>query len=339
MRAMKRAVVLMGLVFTSGLVARGETCTTQSAMTATDRDGLVSAARGLAEKIQAGDAEGVRALTVVEYAKDFSAIQSAVGSTSARVKGGTLVVEQVYLLDGSDLKRTADGAAANSEFLCSLNHSIAEADFLIPSLPPGKYGFAIVEALGVPAPWRLSFLLRQDEGKWMMAGFYPVAMTAAGHDGLWYWTQARAMAKGKEQWNAWLYYQQAESLLSPAGFLQSTHLEKLRGEATAATPPVASQGVSADVPLVVKGRDGVEYYFTGMGTDDSLSKDKIDVTAKLKVAEIGDPVAARKRNESAMAALLAAYPEMRKGFHGVWIIAEAPGQNPFATEQAMNEIP
>jgi len=164
-------------------------------------------------------------------------------------------------------------------------------------------------------------------------------MTAAGHDGLWYWTQARAMLKGKEQWNAWLYFQQAENLLSPVNFVQSTHMEKLKSETTAAAPPAVSQGVSADVPLVVKGKDGVDYYFTGMGTDDSLAKDKIDVTARLKVAAIGDPVAARKRNANAMSALLSAYPEMRKGFHGVWIFAEAPGQNPFATEEAMTEIP
>ena len=35
------------------------------------------------------------------------------------------------------------------------------------------------------------------------------------------------MAKSKEQWNAWLYYQQAERLLNPTDLIQSTHLEKL----------------------------------------------------------------------------------------------------------------
>lgn len=39
-----------------------------------------------------------------------------------------------------------------------------------------------------------------------------------------------------------------------------------------------------------------------------------------------------------MSALLAAYPEMRKPFHGVWMFADAPGQNPFAIEQAMEDI-
>jgi hypothetical protein len=89
----------------------------------------------------------------------------------------------------------------------------------------------------------------------------------------------------------------------------------------------------------VKGADGAEYHFTALGVDDSLAKDKIDITARLKVDQISDPVAARKRNSDAMSALLAAYPEMRKPFHGVWIVAEVPGQNPpFATEMAMSEI-
>jgi hypothetical protein len=39
-----------------------------------------------------------------------------------------------------------------------------------------------------------------------------------------------------------------------------------------------------------------------------------------------------------MSALLAAYPELRKPFHGVWIYAETTGQPPFATEQSMAEI-
>ena len=69
--------------------------------------------------------------------------------------------------------------------------------------------------------------------------------------------------------------------------------------------------------------------------DDSLAKDKVDVTAHLKVRPIGDAVRRKKTQSDAMTALLAAYPEMRKPFHGVGSIAEVPGQNPFATEQAM----
>lgn len=319
-------------------VTRAEKCTTQSTMTETDRGALANAARGLAEKVQANDAAGLQALTIEEYAKNFGAIQAAVGNVSPKVKGANLLVEQVYLLDASDLKPGPDGKTANAQFLCTLNRSIAEADFSIPGLPAGKYAFAIVEAKGIPAPWRISFLMQQVGGQWQMAGFYPTPMTAAGRDGLWYWTEARTMAKSKEQWNAWLYYQQAAQLLNPSGLIQSTHLEKLHNEQTSAAPPALSEGVSVDSPLVVKGADGAEFHFIGLGVDDSLSKEKIDVTARLKVDQLGDAVTARKRNVDAMSALVAAYPELRKGFHGVWILTEVPGQNPYATELAMNEI-
>jgi hypothetical protein len=319
-------------------VASAEVCTTQSQMTATDRDALAAAARGLAGKVQANDVGGLQAATAVEYAKDFSGIGAVVGSTAAKVKDGTLSVEQVYILNATQLKRGADGSVPDAQFFCSLNKTMAEADFLISGLAPGRYGFVIVDVVGISAPWRLSFLLRQDQTQWVMAGFYPKPLSAAGHDGLWYWTQARTMTAEKERWNAWLYYQQAESLLIPVNFIQSTHLEKLKTEASAAAPPALSEGVSAEAPLVVKGPDGVEYHFTALGVDDSLAKDKIDIMAHLKVDQIGDPVAARKRNSDAMVALLAAYPEMRKPFHGVWMFAEAQGQNPFATEQAMSEI-
>lgn len=330
------AVVMAGAAIVTPLAA--ETCTTQSEMAATDRDALAAAARSIAEKIQANDGAGLQAVTIPDIAKNFGAVQSLVAGTSAKVKGATVVVEQVYLLDASDLKKNPDGTAGNAQFLCTLNKSVAEADFSIPGLPPGRYGFAIVEARGIAAPWRLSFLLQQVGGQWQMAGFYPRPMTAAGRDGLWYWTQARTLAKNKEQWSAWLYYQQAEALLNPANMIQSTHLEKLRSEQTAATPPTISSGVSANAPLVVKGPDGAEYHFTGLGVDDSLAKEKVDVTARLKVDQIGDPAAARKRNVDAMNALVTAYPDLKKNFHGVWIFAEAPGQNAYATELAMNEI-
>jgi hypothetical protein len=336
MMRVKTGLLVLGLV--AGGVASAEVCTTQSQMTAADRQGLAAAARGLAEKVQADDVSGLRAATAAEYAKDFGGIGEVVASTAAHVKGGTLKVEQVYLLDGTQLKRGADGSVPDAQFFCSLNKSAAEADFSISGLAPGRYGFAIVDVPDGSAPWRLSFLLRQDQGQWEMAGFYPKPLLAAGHNGLWYWSQARLLTAQKEHWNAWLYYQQAESLLRPTNFIQSTHLEKLKTEEAAAAPTALSEGISADAPLVVKGADGAEYHFTALGVDDSLGNDKVDVMAHLKVDQIGDAAAARKRNSDAMDALLAAYPELRKPFHGVWMVAEVPGQNPFATEEAMNQI-
>jgi len=325
--------------------ARAETCTTQAAMAPADRSALADAARGFALRIQSNDAAGLRGVATAELTKDFGALQYLIGNTAPRLAGGAASVEQVYLLDASELKRNADGSAQDAQFFCSLNQSTAQVQFTIPALPPGKYAFAMVNVSAAPgaakpAPWRLSFLMRQEgaPAKWMLAGFYPSPTTAAGHDGLWYWTQARQMAKGAQPWNAWLYYQAAEKLLEPADFVMSTHLDKLRTEAAGAAPPVLKEGVSADAPLVVKAAGGAEYHFTGLGVDDSLGQASVDVAAHLRADPIADPAAARKRNDAAASALLAAYPELRKPFHGVWVYAEAAGQNPFATEEPMTAI-
>ena len=322
--------------------AFAESCTTQSQMKADERDTLAQAARSLATRMQATDATGLRALSVPEVARDFAAISDVVTSTAPHLKGATLLVDQVYLLDASAIKRPPGMAAdvnPDAQFYCVLNKSSNEVDFLIPSLPAGRYAFAVVEANGGAAPWRLSFLLRQEQGKWLMAGLYPKPLTAAGHDGLWYWTEARQMAAQKQSWDAWLYLQQAEVLLQPAGFVQSTHLEKLRAEATSAAPPVLSEGVTPDTPLVVKAKDGTEFRYTSLGVDDSLNAPKVDLAVHIKVDPLADQIAARKRNIAAMSALLAAHPELRAPFHGVWVFADAPGQLSYATEQAMADIP
>jgi hypothetical protein len=318
-----------------------ETCTTQSQMKDADRDALAKAAAAMAAKIQANDTAGVRAATVAEYQQDFSGMANTVAATAPKLSGAQIEVEQIYVLDASGLAKTASGGNPDAQFYCTLNQTANEAEFSIPQLPPGKYAFAMVR-MESASPWRLSLLLRQEQGNWLLAGLYPKQLTAAGHDGLWYWKQARALDAGtgaaKEPWNAWLYYQEAQVLLLPAGFVSSTHLDKLQTEATAAAPPAVSGGLSADAPLVVKGADGAEFRFTALTVQDFPGADKVDVAAHIKVAELGDGTAARKRNIDAMTALVAAHPELRKAFHGVWVFADAPGESPYGTEMAMTEI-
>ena len=321
---------------------RAENCITQSAMTPSDRTALADAARSFALKVQSDDIAGIRMAVTPELTKDASAFEYLVGNTSAKLAGSAPAVDQVYILDATDLKKNADGSPGDAQFFCSLNKTAAEVQFTIPALPPGRYGFAITTFAAIK-PWRLSFLMRQDASpngvaRWLLAGFYPSAMTAAGHDGLWYWTQARRMTQARQTWVAWLYYQEAERLLSPAAFVMTTHMDKLRTEAAGAAPSVLSEGISADTPLVVKAKDGTEYRFTALGVDDSLGQSSVDVAAHFKADAISDPVAARKRNDAAAAALVAAYPELRGPFHGVWSYAESAGQPPFATEEPMDQI-
>jgi hypothetical protein len=311
--------------------AEAQTCTTQSQMQPADRAAVGGAALKLAQSIQAGESSVVQASTIPEYAGNFAAVAEVIASTAPLLKAGHPQVEQIYILDASTLKAPGD-----TQFYCTLNHSQAEADFSIPQLPPGRYAFAMVRFDGA-APYRLSFLLLQAAGRWLMAGVYPKPLDAAGHDGLWFWIQARQFVAAKQPWNAWLYLQEAQNLLQPARFVSSTHLDKLATELASATPPEA-KNLGPQAPLVVKAADGTEFRFTALVPDDSLGKEKIDVAAHLKVDALGDATAARQRNLAAMAALVSAHPELRSAFHGVWIFAEAPNQSPYATEGAMSEI-
>jgi hypothetical protein len=323
-----------------------------------DRDRIAGAALLLAVKIQANDIAGLRPLVAPEYDKDPGPMTSLVGGIAPKLTGSTPVLEQMYLLDASTLKPGADGKPSDAEFFCTLNRSPAAADFLIPGLPAGRYAFVIVHATGGKAPWSLSFLLRQEHG-WLMAGLYPKPLTAAGHDGVWYWTQARVLAGQRQHWNAYLYYREAQMLLQPVNFVSSTNLEQLKKEAEAATPPALSSGVSPETPLVVKAADGVEYRFTALAPDDSLSGDALDVAVHLEPEESPEPASTsqtpedapqkkkkaapaplspKARSGNAMIALLAAYPELRSRFHGVWVFVDVPGQSPVVTEQAMAQI-
>lgn len=336
MKRIVRTLLLLGLL---PLAARAEQCITQSQMQPAQRDGLANAALSLAQRIQANDAAAVRSQTLSQYAQNFSGMASTIATTSPQLQGATFQPNTLWILDATP----ANGAAAaplDAQFFCNLNKSRAETSFAIPALPPGRYGLAIVDAVHGNVPWQIALLLKQGStaGTWQLAGLFPRPTTAAGHDGLWYWTSARAAAAKRENWSAWIDYLQAEQLLKPVSFVGSSHLDQLREEQTKAAPAALSAGIGTDTPLIVKAKDSTEYQLTGLGPDASLGGDRIDVAMHFRAEPISDPVAARARNQKAATALVAAYPELRNHFHGVWVFAEPGSGTPFASEEPMTRL-
>ena len=330
-------------------LAQSESCTTQSALPPTERNAIADTARRVATAVISNDAATLRTTAAPELAKDFGALQYLVGTTAPKLTGDSPVVDQVYVLDASKLKPNPDGSATEAQFYCSLNRTQNEVEFDIPSLPAGRYAFAIVNLVpesSSRSPWRVSFLLRQQPpptGAWLLAGLYPRPVTAAGHDGLWYWKEARQMVKDKQPWNAWLYYQTAQRLVVPADFVLSSHLDKLRTEASGAAPPALSEGIGPEAPLVIKGTNGAEYHFTVLSTEETIPSQPnaapaLDIAIRYSADPLPDQAAARQRNLAAATALLAAYPELRKPFHGVSVYAEQKGLPVVASEFSMAEI-
>jgi len=318
---------------------RADGCTTQSELAVPVRDGIASAALGLAQKVQNGAMQQVRAQTIPQYANDFSGIETAVNTASPHLLGLQLSVESVWLLDATNLKAAADGTAQDGQFFCTLNRSAAQVNFLIPSLPAGRYAFALVDAPSTNgAGWQLAFVLQEIAGAWRLAGFFPRATAAAGHDGLWYWRGAREFVAKKEAMNSWIYFQQAATLLRPVSFLSSNHLDRLNDETSRAAPSALSQGISNEAPLALRGVNGSDVRITAIGTDDSLKTQPIDLALHFKAEGVLEPTQARARNREVAAAFVKAYPEVASVFHGVWVFAEVPNAAPFGSEHPMSNL-
>lgn len=315
-------------------------CVTQSQMQPADRATLVQTATQLAQQMQRDDTAGVKAATLPQYAQDFSGIAATIDSTAPHLANATLQPSSLWILDASRSSNGSDGSPQDTQFFCNLNKSAAETSFLIRSLPQGRYALAVVDANKPADPWQIAMLLRQGTGgTWQLAGLFPRATTAAGHDGLFYWRAARTAAASRQNWTAWVDYREAEQLLKPVGFIGSSHLDQLREEQTKAAPTALSNGINRETPLVVKAKDGTEYRIIALGPDGSLGGDRLDVAMHFTADALPDPVAARARNRKAAAALVDAYPELRDHFHGVWVFAETPNVPPFASEEPMAQLP
>jgi hypothetical protein len=302
-------------------------CKTQAEMSAAERASIVDAAKALAGEVQAGNSAGVKAGTIPSVAANFDGIAKSVEAVAPLVKGATITVDAVYGLDASDAKAGEEEA----QFFCNAADAATQVTFTIPNLPPGRFAFAVVHATGVAKSQQVSMLLEFD-GQWKLAGFFPRPLTAAGHDGLWYWKQGRAFVQKKQNWNAYFYYTTATYLLAPANFLTSSNLDKLVGETQSVKPP----GLPGASPMTLTD-SGKSFSVTSLRTDDAFNG--LDLVVRYTATAGGDAIAARAETVTVMKALLKAHPELRDGFHGLWVFADGPSGAVFSLEQPMTQIP
>lgn len=301
-------------------------CTTQAQMAEGERAALVQAARALASAVQTGNSAAVKTLTIPKVRAQFDPIAGTIEQTSPLMAGATITIDALYDLDASDLK----GEMEDTVFFCGAANSPVHVNVSIPQLPKGKYALALVHATGVQKPQQIAFLLQQN-GDWQLAGLFIKPLLVAGHDSVWYWTKARAFDQKNQKWNAYFYYTTAGYLAAPADFMTSANLDKLNQEAEGSRPA----GLPGAEPMVVTA-GGQPYPVTDIHTDSSLGG--LDLVLRYTTGDTSDPVATRARNVELMKAFLAEHPELREGFHGLWVFAEAPNQRPYGNELPMGEI-
>jgi hypothetical protein len=318
-RCLELVVILLALLAPGRIFA--VSCTTQAQMSEAERAALMQAAQTLASTVQSGKNDAVQGLTIPKVKAQFDPIAAMIDQTAPLLAGATITTDAVYGLNASDLKTAED-----TVFFCNMAGSQVHVDVTIPQLPPGQYALALIHATGVRQPQQMAFLLQKDPA-WLLAGLFVKPLLIAGHDSLWYWTRARAFAQKGQKWNAYFYYKTAAYLATPAEFMTSANLDKLNQEAVASMP----DGLPGTQPMTLRA-----FSISDVHTDGSLGG--LDLVLRYAGGDVSDPVATRARNLEVMKAMLEAHPEVREGFHGLWVFAESPNQRPFGNELAMSEI-
>lgn len=306
-------------------VAHAASCTPQSQVAPGDRAAISQAALSFSGLVQKNGIPQLKESSLSSIQAQFGGIASGVDTSSSQIQNATFNLTSLYLLDATDLQ-----SAQDTQFFCGISGSSQTVILDFPGLPPGKYAVVIIEAQGGKTAERLTWVLGW-ENQWKLAGFYPRPMTAGGHDGVWYWTQARNFAQKKQNWNAYYYYQTARWLLAPADFLSSPNLDKLEKEVEKVKPAEVPEGQTLSIS------DGKQSWkVTSINTDGTFGGLDLSVTYQGEGAP--DQAVARTECISLMKALLTQHPEFREAFHGLWIHAQHPGQPDYAVELPINQV-
>jgi hypothetical protein len=317
----------------AGQVAQAASCTTQSQMTAAQRDTLSTAAKAMLTQMQGGNVQALQANTIPAVAADFSGIAASVQNLKPLIQNAALTVTNVYLLDASTPQATAAGGSSPAEFFCG--QPVVSINF--NDLPPGSYALAIGHATGVAQPQQIALILaKSPQNQWMLGGLFIKPMVFEGHDGIWYWTSARKYAEQNGNWGAWFYYRIANNLLNPLDILTSPNLEKLQHESDKIKPA----NIPGTSPIALTA-GGANYSLTAVDTTTTFGALDLDVhytPDSTQVAQLHDPPAARKQVMDIMTTLLEQHPELHQAFHGMWVHADQGSASLFALELPMDGI-
>ncbi len=325
---MRIALFFLGSVIALAPIASHATsCTAQAELSSLDRDALSAASGRVGTAVLAQDLDALQANLLPQEASEWDGIRATVEQAAPLVKGGNFKLRDVYLLDASDQTATQD-----TQFFCSNANGSLTVTITMNALPPGRYAAILADAAGAPLAGQMGMVLAWDSAatQWKLAGLTVRTGTFDGHDGVWYWTRARELAK-TDPWSAWFSYDAARYLLLPVDFLTSPNLQKLHQEQSLISPSPESQ-----LPLSIPDGDRT-WKIDDVGLDAVLHEPDLGVA--YESVGVTDPAALRTEATAVMSAFLKAHPDIRANFHGLWAYAEKDGKRTPVMELPMKEIP
>jgi hypothetical protein len=320
---------ITALMLSCPVVGLAANCTTQAELQAQDRSALAATGQRLVVAILQQDYSTLQAQLLPAVASEWDGIRGEVEQGAPLVKGGQAQIHAIYLLDAS-----SQTAPADTQFFCSNANGSLTVTISMHALPPGRYAVLLANAVGAPLGGQVGIIVVWDPTGsapgWKLGGISVRQGIVDGHDGVWYWTRARALAGTNEPWSAWYSYDLARYLLLPVDFISSPNLEKLAREQSQV------KGEPGAFPISLT--DGPRNWrLDAIRVDTSLRQADLSVT--YESLGISDPAATRTEAVAVLSALLKTHPELRENFHGLWAYASKDGKITPVIELPMAQIP
>lgn len=321
---------IVALFWAAPILGFSASCTTQAEMTPQDRGTLASEGERLSIAILQQDMGALQSALLPSLSSDWENIRSAVEQAVPLVKGGSVRLRNLYLLDASSLSAQSD-----TQFFCSNANGTLTVTINMRSLPPGRYALILSDAAGATLAGQIGIILAWDTtgsvSRWRLGGVSVRQGSFDGHDGVWYWTRARELAHENMPWAAYFCYEVARYLQIPVDFLSSPNLEKLNQE------QAQIKGAPTNVfPYMVASGER-NWKINSVRLDASLRQPDLAVT--YESAGASDPAVARTEAMAVLSALLKAQPGLKQNFHGMWAYASTSGKITPVIELPMAQIP
>ena len=315
------------VIMSAPVASLAATCTAQAELSPQDRSTLSAIGGRLSEAVVRQDFATLQAGLQPAEAAEWSGIRGAVEQAAPLVKGGQVQLRNLYLLDAANMTAPAD-----TQFFCSSANGSLTVTIMMHALPPGRYTIVLADAAGAPLGGQIGLILAWDgpDSGWRLAGLSVHQGIFDGHDGVWYWTRARGLAK-VDPWSAWYSYDAARYLLLPVDFISSPNLEKLQQE-----------------QAQIKGSPQEAFPYSLPGGDRTWKIDSVQFDPTLHQSDLAvvyestgvtDPAALRTEAIAVFSALLKAQPGIRQNFHGLWAYASKDGKRTPVIELPMAQIP
>lgn len=319
------ALVVAAALTIAPTMARAANCIVQTELTAQDRTALGQAAGQMLQAIFNGDSGTLRATLLPSEAGAWDGIRAAVEQSGDLLKNGRPKLRNLYLLDAS-----MQTAVADTQVFCTSASGALTVTLSMPALPPGRYAVILADAAGAPMAGQIGLILAQEGKEWKLAGLTIRQGNLNGHDGLWYWSKARALASS-DGWTAWYLYEAARTLLLPVDFLSSPNLDKLHQEQSQ-----IANGPQTAFPYKLPDGDRT-WKILAVLFDASLRQP--DLAVMYESTGVTDPAAQRTEATAILSAFLKSQPGLRQNFHGLWAVASANGKQTPIMELPMEKIP